>query len=72
MLFIVSIPSSRRQVEDVAARLYIPFHKISVFHHIKFISQDPYSLDPYLDIVVDSIHCEPSRSDRHGSYIPVM
>jgi len=61
---------SRRQVEDVAARLYIPFHKISVFHRIKFISQDPYSLDPSLDIVVDSIHCEPSRSDRHGNYIP--
>ena len=61
---------SRRQVEDVAARLYIPFHKLSVYHRIKFVSQDPYSSDPYLDIVVDSIHCEPSCSDQHGNYIP--
>ena len=58
---------SRRQVEDAAAHLYLPFHKISVFHRIKFISKDLYSLDSSAHMVVDSIHCEPSS--RHD-YIP--
>jgi hypothetical protein len=61
---------SQRQVENVAAGFYIPFHKISVFCRIKFISHDPYGLDPSADIVVDSIHCEASRFNKYGTYIP--
>lgn len=65
----LSLPSTRvRLVEDAAAHLYIPFHKISVFHRIKFISEDPYA-DSSTHVVVDSIHCEPSS--QHGSfYVP--
>jgi len=61
---------SKRQVKDAAAGFYIPFHRISVFHRIKFISHDPFSRDPSADIVVDSIHCEPPFSDKYGNHIP--
>jgi len=59
----------RRQVEDAATNLYIPFSKISVFHHIKFVLQDVFSKEAFTS-VVDSIHCEPTRLDKHGKYIP--
>ena len=58
---------SRLQVENAVTGFYIPFHKVSVFHHIKYISQDPFSINPS---VVDSIHCQASRSDKYGNYIP--
>ena len=61
---------SWHQVENAAANFYIPFHKLSVFHHIKFLFQDPFSIDPSANIVVDSIHCEASQSNKHGTYIP--
>jgi len=61
---------TRRQVDNVAAGFYIPFHKLSVFCHIKFISHDPFSVDPSSDIVVDSIHCEASHINKYGIYIP--
>ena len=61
---------SRHQVENAAAGFYIPFHQVSVFHCIKFLSQDPFSIDPSANIVVDSIHCEASQSNKHGNHIP--
>ncbi len=61
---------SWHQVENAAADFYIPFHKLSVFHRIKFLSQDPFSTDPSANIVVDSIHCEASQSNKHGTYLP--
>jgi hypothetical protein len=61
---------SRHQVENAVAGFYIPFHKVSIFHRIKFVSQDPFSIDPSANIVVDSIHCEASQSNKHGTYIP--
>jgi len=42
------------QVELTDHNLYFTFHKLLVYHHIKFVSQDPYSLDPSAAIVVDS------------------
>ncbi|KAF9522196.1 hypothetical protein CPB83DRAFT_872063 [Crepidotus variabilis] len=62
--------TTRRQLEDATASLHIPFHKLSVYHRIKFISHDPFSLNPEADVVVDSIHCEPSRLDKYRNYIP--
>lgn len=61
---------SRRQVEVGATSLYIPFHKISVFRRIKFVSCDPFRVDPSVGVVVDSIHCEPESFDRYGNYLP--
>ncbi|KAF9522759.1 hypothetical protein CPB83DRAFT_776604 [Crepidotus variabilis] len=61
---------TKRQVEDAAASLHLPFYKVSVFHRIKFISHDPYSINPSASIVVDSIHCEPARFDRYNNRIP--
>lgn len=60
----------RRQVEHQASKLHIPFQKLSIFHRIKYVSQDPFSIDPHADIVVDSIHCEPARHDKYGNIIP--
>ncbi|KAF9522133.1 hypothetical protein CPB83DRAFT_872088 [Crepidotus variabilis] len=61
---------TKRQVEDAAASLHLPFYKVSVFHRIKFISHDPYSINPSASIVVDSIHCEPTRFNRYNNRIP--
>jgi hypothetical protein len=60
----------RRQVELRASELHIPFQKLSVFHHIKYISQVPFSIDPSADIVVDSVHSEPARRDKYGKFVP--
>lgn len=48
----------------------MPFHKISVFHRIKFVTNNPYSLTPDADIVVDSIHCEPPCKDKYSNLVP--
>ena len=61
---------SQRQVRNAAEDFHIPFHKVSVFHHIKFISHDPFSSNPSADIVVDSIHSEPPGLDNYGKVIP--
>jgi len=42
------------QVELADHNLYFTFHKLLVYYHIKFVSQNPYSLDPSAAIVVDS------------------
>jgi len=41
-----------------------------VFHHIKFISHDPFSIDPSADIVVNSIHSKLSWLDKYGKVVP--
>ncbi|KAF9533674.1 hypothetical protein CPB83DRAFT_890141 [Crepidotus variabilis] len=61
---------TKREVEDAAANFQLPFYKVSVFHRIKFVSHDPYSINPSASIVVDSIHCEPARFDRYNNLIP--
>jgi len=61
---------TRGQVEYAASHLHIPLQKISVFHRIRFVARDPFSLDPTGDIVVDSIHCEPAYYDKYGNLIP--
>ena len=58
---------SRRNVDQLVPGLHIPFSTIPVFHRIKFVTQDPFSIDP-ADIVVDSVHCEPSRSGFLGRF----
>ncbi|KAJ3501738.1 hypothetical protein NMY22_g18820 [Coprinellus aureogranulatus] len=71
--FIVSFKDgslSKRQVEDRAANLTIPFMHVPVFHRIKFVSSDPHSLTPEAEHVVDSIHCDPASHDRNGDEIP--
>jgi len=61
---------NRRQVNAATETFHFPFQKLSVFHHIKFVSHDPFSLDPLADIVVDSIHSEPPQLDKYGKVIP--
>ena len=61
---------SRVEVEQAAPRLHLPLRKVSVYHRVKFITHDPFSLDSAAEIVVDSIHCEPARRDKHGELVP--
>jgi hypothetical protein len=62
---------SRADVEHAAASsLPLPLQKVAVFHRVKFVTKDPFSMDPTADIVVDSIHCEPARYDKRGIVVP--
>lgn len=63
---------TKGEVEHAAEPLSrrIPFHKVSVFHRVKYVTQDPYSITPSADIVVDSIHCEPPFTDKRGKLVP--
>lgn len=61
---------SRIELEAASQHVHVPFHKISVFHRIKFVTNDPYSLTPEADIVVDSVHCEPAYKDKYGNLVP--
>jgi len=61
---------SKAQVEATSESLHIPFSKISVFHRIKFFSYDSYSLNPLDEIVADSIHIDPTHSDKYNKVVP--
>ena len=56
------------QIERAASNIHIPFQKLSVFHRIKYVSRDPYGVENG-EIVVDSIHAQPARSDKYGKVI---
>jgi len=60
---------TKAQVEAASLNIHIPFRKLSVYHRIKFVSRDPYSLDN-TQTVVDSIHAQPARFDKYGKVIP--
>ena len=56
---------SKTQVEAASTSIHIPFSKISVFHHLKFVSYDVYGLNPLDKIVVNSIHTDPVHFDKY-------
>jgi hypothetical protein len=60
---------TKAQVEAASLNVHIPFRKLSLYHRIKFVSRDPYSLDN-AQVVVDSIHAQPARKDKYGKEIP--
>ena len=60
---------TKAQIERAATNIHIPFQKLSVFHRIKYVSCDPYSLEKGNN-VVDSIHAQPARLDKYGKVIP--
>lgn len=51
------------QVRQTAAEIYIPPYRLPLYHRLKFITRDPYQLNPSKATVVDSIHVEPERFD---------
>ena len=61
---------SKAQVEAASTSIHIPFSKISVFHRLKFVGYDVYSLNPLDEIVVDSIHTDPVHFDKYRNVIP--
>ena len=61
---------SKAQVKAASTSIHIPFSKISVFHCLKFVSYDIYSLNPLDEIVVNSIHTDPVHFDKYKKVVP--
>jgi hypothetical protein len=61
---------SKAQVEVTSTSIHIPFLKISIFHHLKFISYDVYGLNPLDEIMVDSIHSDPVHFNKCRTVVP--
>ena len=61
---------SRAQVEAASTSIHILFWKISVFHCLKFVSYDVYSLNSLDEIVVDSIHTNLVHFDKYKNVVP--
>ena len=61
---------SKAQVKATSTSIHIPFSKISVFHCLKFVSYDVYSLNPLDEIVVDSIHTDPVHFNKYRNVVP--
>ena len=61
---------SKAQVEIASNAIHIPFSKVSVFHHLKFVSYDVYSLNPLDEIVVDSIHIDLVHFNKYKNVVP--
>jgi hypothetical protein len=59
----------KAQVEAASLSIHIPFQKLSVYHHIKFVSSDPYSINS-LQTMVDSIHAQLAGLDKYGKGVP--
>lgn len=71
--FVIHFRSPELSLQEVvreSEKLRIQFQKLSAFHRIKFVTQDPYSVTPTADIVVGSIHCEPAFKDKYGRVVP--
>ncbi|KAF8805410.1 hypothetical protein BYT27DRAFT_7224995 [Phlegmacium glaucopus] len=61
---------SKAQVKVTSKHIHIPFSKVSVFHHVKFVSYDVYSLNPLDESVVDSIHVDPVHLNKYRKIVP--
>ena len=61
---------SKPQIERAVSGFHIPFHSVSVYHRIKFVSVDLLAVNPLHEVVVDSIHVEPARLDKYNKVIP--
>ena len=61
---------SKAKVKAASNHIHIPFSKFSVFHHVKFVSYDVYSLNPLDKSVVDSIHVDPVHLDKYRKIVP--
>ncbi|KAJ7451993.1 hypothetical protein FB451DRAFT_1524612 [Mycena latifolia] len=61
---------SRAQIEAQSASVSLHFNRVPVYHRIKFITEDPYTVGGPEDSVVDSIHVQPRKSGRSGKELP--
>jgi hypothetical protein len=60
----------KAQVETASHSIHIPFNKLSIFHCLKFVSYDLYSLNPPDEVVVDSIHVDPVHLNKYWKVVP--
>ncbi|KAJ6605728.1 hypothetical protein B0H10DRAFT_2311298 [Mycena sp. CBHHK59/15] len=61
---------SRPQIEARSQATALSFNTIPVFHRIKFTTQDPYTAREPEDLVVDSIHVQPTKLLKNGEQLP--
>ncbi|KAJ6619584.1 hypothetical protein B0H10DRAFT_1946637 [Mycena sp. CBHHK59/15] len=61
---------SRPQIEACSQATALSFNTIPVFHRIKFTTQDPYTACEPEDLVVDSIHVQPTKLLKNGEQLP--
>lgn len=59
---------NRRQLQQAAYRIFLPFQRVSVFHTIKFWNPDPHGRSDALD-TLDVAHVKPRRKGKNG-WIP--
>ncbi|KAJ7463054.1 hypothetical protein B0H11DRAFT_1922992 [Mycena galericulata] len=62
--------SPRAKVEAESANITFTFHRVPVFHRIKFVTEDPYTARGPSDSVVDSIHVQPPKVLKNGEELP--
>ncbi|KAF5388369.1 hypothetical protein D9615_000743 [Tricholomella constricta] len=55
---------TRRQIEEDAADIHIPFSTLPVFHRIKFWNEEFHG-----NTTLDSLHVYPQKVDEHGNVI---
>ncbi|KAI0690834.1 hypothetical protein BC835DRAFT_1280189 [Cytidiella melzeri] len=58
---------SRARLEEAIWNIHLPFRKVSVWHRIKFVQQDPLTLKFK---TADSIHAQPIRTDSRQKEVP--
>jgi hypothetical protein len=58
------------QVDAASTSIHIPFRQISVFHRLRFVNYNPYSLNPLDETVVNSIHTNPVHLDKYRNVVP--
>jgi hypothetical protein len=58
---------TRVQLEGNLHNIQILFHKVHIWHRIKFLREDPVSRNT---TTADSIHVQPSTTDNRGHSVP--
>ncbi|KAJ7434375.1 hypothetical protein B0H11DRAFT_2164726 [Mycena galericulata] len=61
---------SRAQIETQSASVALHFNRVPVYHRIKYVTEDPYTVGGPQDSVIDSIHVQPRKSLRSGKELP--
>ncbi|KAL0571739.1 hypothetical protein V5O48_010221 [Marasmius crinis-equi] len=71
--YVVSIREpevNTRTMIQHAQSVYLPFARVPVWHRVKWTTPDIYSSSSHGTVIVDSVHVNPSRTDKRGHIVP--